>query len=575
MKKIPSLSLDEEKKAKFYEKIASISLENNVYCFPFLVGHLKSFNLPQKTLEPLISHIMKVHIRDHDANWMGHETTVGFYQKLLKELPTLGLSDTFLEKTILEISHKSIESFIGVLHSLPLKEKILKELISDMIQKDHFHALMSGKRSEFLKDFLSLNIQDKDFVNEALVEISRYSNLELKLKDFPFTDKKTFSQIARNLIFMFSQTDQLDSILKEFITYDIKEKEIILPIARDLLTFHSHKIENQPDLLKRLLKTDSETGLPTFAQILELEDLELRKGLAKNVLQYLANSYSTTQNYPTKFSLSLSLLGLEAPGIMEDILHSVLKEQKVSHNMLSTLYQDPRIGDRITPFFFLDRWDFEAKEQLSKAPPLMENKIQSQEKIIRFFQNSEITQGLTQVPLFKSYLIGALIKLDLNTNIPPLKKLHKLIEYCSLQVVPLPPVEEILGELIFSDISSSNYYNYTRHLEDICSLNIQNPAFFEKAALRLAKKKPEFLIDSIEQFNLSNSQTLEAIGIEILSQDPSLFDKYKLKLNLSKQSVLAIFTGYGAKLHKEGRWTLPPGSINEIFNQITKYRNES
>lgn len=586
LKKLPTLPLNETLKNEFCEKIVSILLKNHAYYCPLLMGHLKSFNLPQKTLEALINHIMRFPIDNDLARFAGHSSKVEFYKEMLKELTTLDLDEDFLEKRIEDIFGISPRSFAGLLSSLPLKENALKEIISKIVQRSLFSPILSGKDEPlaFLKDLQTLDIKDKAFLSETLIYFSEGHSSVLELKDFSFTDKKTFAKIVENFIPKFSKTDQFDLFLEEIMTYDIKEPEFIIPIAQRILNYYTQNIEEHPNVLEKLTKLDPETNLPFFVKTLSLESFSLRKELAENLLKFLAEDDRNITSYPKRFGLCITLLGLEEPDVLEDILSNVLRTRKVPNNMLSTLYQDPRIGDRITPSFFLDKWDFDIQKELSKAPSseltsLTQNRIQSKEILSNFFQRPEIKEALSQTPntSFKDYLFGALIALD-KANLTSLqRKLDALIEICDIKAEPLPPLKEITGNLILIDMLAStyDYYVYTRRLSDIQSLTIQNSVFFEKAALRLAKNKPEFLMDSIEVFNISNSKTLEAIGVAILSKDLNLFERYKLKVNLSKQSLLAISTDYGTWLHKEGKCILPTPAVTEIFNQILKYRNES
>ncbi|MBS0627438.1 MAG: hypothetical protein JSS09_04430, partial [Verrucomicrobia bacterium] len=276
MVKIPTFPLDDQTKAKFCEKIVSILLENNAYYCPLLVGHLKSFNLSKETLEPLISHIIKVRINDADARWMGDKTSVEFYQRMLKELLTLDLNEAFLEKTLLTIYRQcppqalDPSQFIDKWHliakasseiSIPSTET--KEILIKYFLRTEIKEALSQNTNKIFKDslFYILITLDENInisYTQKLDVLIKICNVEVDPP--PSIEKLTqLLEITKNLL-SYSNNFQIH-FYNESIYFE---------------SIHNQTLENYKYITGKTVAEDTKiniSNLPTIS-ILDTKDLE-------------------------------------------------------------------------------------------------------------------------------------------------------------------------------------------------------------------------------------------------------------------------------------------------------------
>lgn len=509
-----------------------------------LAGNLKSFNFPSNLLQTIIPKILSGHIFPFSLTL------------LVEELPHLSIANNakFMEEITLKILDLTPYPLIGQLKHLHLKEEALKNIISLMIDRLSSRNYTSKIAREqayevLIEELVALVIKDPIFIENSLLAISEKNPKAVikVLQNFEFKNKKTLEKIILNTIPEIASSEELDLITKTIKTINLEKPDSILPTTLSLL----QAVTRLPWKERDWTKKNKETHLTDFVQTLGIEDITVRK----DILERLIKSSIQNLGFYTK------LLGLDSPGVFEKILLDVITKEKVSSNTLSRLLNDSYLADKISPLFFISRWTFEATLSSPHTSTPNEALLPLLEKKDSFFKNR---------------LITTLVRLDTNDDIAPQQKINMLVTLFDLTKKPPPSLAEITGNLILFDLTTSKYqaHVYDQRLEEIHKLDIQNPHFFEKAAIIIAKMNPEDVLTFIEKFNLSKTETLEAIVIEILLKKPSLFFFYRDALELSKDSILTILSEYATRLHIRNESSLSPKALTEIFSQIIKYRNK-
>ncbi|MES2198994.1 MAG: hypothetical protein V4489_02350 [Chlamydiota bacterium] len=535
-----------------------------------LPGNLAPLNLSSDVLKPILSELIDKLLTQFSV------------KKLVGELPKLSVANDmeFIEDITLSMLKKGLREYpyllVGHLKSLHLKEETLKTIITSIITEDskylsQFNETFSVSTQKdtyrnLVQELFTLGIQDQNFIDETLLAISEKCPTSRigNLKNLNIQNNSRFNNTISRAIQGCTANDFF-LLIDDLSGLNASKEEFIIPILEITLLLNL----GHPKVIE-LIRSDSATGISPFMQKLGIEDLTLRKSIAKNSLR---DSSLRTYSH-------LNWLGMKKPRIFKEILTELITKERTSPNLLTNLAQFTDFID--DPSFFIDRWDFEAKRLIALTPSSSESASasekweKSKELFLQFLQKPEIQNSLNQKPesVFKTCLLSTLFKLDrtLSTPSDALTELFGLIN-----TIPSPSLAEITGNFILLDITSSryDYYSYENRLNELSNLNIENPNFFEKTALSIAKTYPQFLISTIKKLNISNVKILEEVGAILLAKDTRSFFEYQDYMKPSQKSLLSILTAYGVELHKEKKCILPLKALTEIFSQVVKYQNEA
>lgn len=267
--KLEALPLSEAMKNDFSEKIIFILLKNDPYFSLNLIGHLKSFNSSKENLELIISHITKALLDITKHPFVLQRSC----EKILEELPTLDLNETFIEKTLLTIYREcpfqkltKPSQFIDKWNlitktSLPESTSLTesKEIIIKFFQRTEIKEALSQ----------SPNTPFKNSLFDALIALDRNENITylqkpdiivkiftIEIDTSPSLEKLTnLLEITKNLL-IYSQKNHIELSLESIYNQTLENYNYIT--GKAVVKDSKITISNSPTLLIEDLKISTE-----------------------------------------------------------------------------------------------------------------------------------------------------------------------------------------------------------------------------------------------------------------------------------------------------------------------------